>query len=684
MPTLEQFAEEVKHDVRHRIEPATGTRQLSEEAFTDFVLERLVEHNEALDHELCRAEWSARGAGNPAARVTAWHLAEDGARLDLFITEYLDEDTPPVLSRSEVETLFKKLRGFLKRALAGFHTELESSSSVFEAARRIHEAKSRLSTVHLHVLTDSVVKKADITEESLEGLELRYVLWDLEKLARLRGGERGTIELDFAEDYDGPVPALEMADSSGEYRTYLAFLPASLLVRIYGEHGQRLLERNVRAFLQAKGKINKGLQETLRDEPHRFLAYNNGLCCTAAEVEVETNDDGHALLKAVKDFQIVNGGQTTASIYHAHKAAGLDVEDVRVQMKLTVLSNPDDVIEVVPLISKYANSQNKVNTADFSANGPFHRALEELSRTRWAPATSGLGRGSRWYYERARGSYEDDKFKNRTPAAIKRWEAEHPRAQRFTKTDLAKFEHCWDGYPFWVCTGAEKNFVKWTDRCEEQGWPVVDEDYFQELVAKALLFKAADRVVAEHDEIGYKAQIVAYTLAFLTTATGKRLPLRVIWEKQAVPAPIVAALEVISREARAYLTNPPGGRNISEWSKRADCWESFLAKKITLPAGLRALLVETPHEARRAAGNQEKVKETVAAAQTLSAEQWFALAKWAKERDHLQGWQRSLSVSMGRLAAQGRPPSPKQAAQAVKIIASARELGFAPESVGTN
>lgn len=684
MPTLEQFAEEVKHEVRHRIEPATGSPKLSEEAFTDLVVERLVDHNEALDHELCPSEWPARGAHSPAARVTAWNLSDDGARLDLFITDYRDEDTPPAVTRAEVERLFKLLRGFLKRALAGFHTDLESSSPVFEAARRIHEAKSSLATAHLYVLTDGVVKNVNIAEEPLDGINLRYVLWDLEKLARLRGGERGTIELDFAKDYDGAVPALEMADTSGEYRTYLAFLPASLLVRIYGEHGQRLLERNVRAFLQAKGKINKGLQETLRDEPHRFLAYNNGLCCTAAEVEVETNKDGHALLKAVKDFQIVNGGQTTASIYHASKASDTPLDDVRVQMKLTVLSSPEDVAEVVPLISRYANSQNKVNTADFSANGPFHRALEELSRTRWAPATSGLARGTRWYYERARGSYEDDKFKNRTPAAIKRWEAEHPRGQRFTKTDLAKFEHSWDAFPFWVCAGAEKNFVKWTDRCEEQGWPIVDEDYFHELVAKALLFKAADKVVAEHEEIGYKAQIVTYTVAYLTMATERRIDLRTIWEKQAVPSAIVSALEVISREARSYLTNPPGGRNISEWCKRAECWEGFRAKKITLPSKVDTVLVETAHEPRRALGNQEKAKETIAAAQTLSAEQWFALAKWAKERDHLQSWQRSLAFGMGRLASQGRQPTPKQATQAVRIIASATELGFEPGNVGKN
>jgi len=155
---------------------------------------------------------------------------------------------------------------------------------------------------------------------------------------------------------------------------------APLLARIYGEHGQRLLERNVRAFLQAKGKVNRGLQKTLREEPHRFLAYNNGLCCTAAEVKVKAASDGHARIEWVRDFQIVNGGQTTASIYHALKKEKVDVTQVVVQVKLTVLSDPAGVAEIVPLISQYANSQNKVKNPDLYANRPFHRSLELLSR----------------------------------------------------------------------------------------------------------------------------------------------------------------------------------------------------------------------------------------------------------------------------------------------------------------
>jgi len=335
---LEQFAEHLQEEVRDKCEPEEGVPPLMAEAFTTVALELLVEHNEAVDGAL--AAYDNPGKGRlPAAKCNAWTLSGDGATLDLFSTLYLNEDSPTPVPRAEAERHFKLLRGFLRRALDGWHTKLEPSLPVFETMRQIHESRENLTTVRLFFLTDGVVKSGKIAQEQMDDLELRYVLWDLDKLSRLKVGERGTIELDFVAEHGGPVPAIETTSANGEYRTYLAFLPGPVLASIYGEHGQRLLERNVRAFLQARGKINKGLLRTLKEEPHRFLAYNNGLCCTAATVEVKSTQNGHALLKRLSDFQIVNGGQTTASLYHAMKKERTDITNVVVQLKLTVLSS---------------------------------------------------------------------------------------------------------------------------------------------------------------------------------------------------------------------------------------------------------------------------------------------------------------------------------------------------------
>jgi hypothetical protein len=576
-PRLQQFATDLHQDVLAKAGIDSGmvgedNSQPREEAFTEYVLELLSDHNEADGVEL--AHYEAKGTRSaPAAKLSAWSLSGDGATADLFVVLYKGDGEVSDIGLPEARSHFERAHGFLRRALDGFHTQVEESSDGFRVMQLLHEAKDSLTTVRLFFLTDGVLRSLDLKQEQLPGIEVRYVAWDLEKLSRLRVGHREVIELDFRNDYDGPIPCLKTADPTGEYQTFLAFLPAPILARIYGEHGQRLLERNVRAFLQSKGKINRGLQKTLKEEPHRFLAYNNGLCCTAAEVRVNGGT-----LEWVKDFQIVNGGQTTASIHHALKKEKVDVSQVTVQVKLTVLRDPAKVSEIVPLISRYANSQNKVNGADFAANGAYHHILEQLSRTVWAPAATGLQRGTHWYYERARGSYADDKARQGTPAQRRKWEQENPPLQKFTKTDLAKYEHAWLGLPHFVCAGAEKNFNKLAERMEEDGEPLVDANYFRHLIAKMILFRTAEKIFSGLEITGFRANSVAYAVAWLSDQSKRRLDLERVWNEQRLTPALVDALGIVCAKAHEHITR--AGGNPGEWSKKEECWKSFRSMEI--------------------------------------------------------------------------------------------------------
>ena len=435
-----------------------------------------------------------------------------------------------------------------------------------------------------------------------------------------------------------------MADGTGEYRTFLAFFPAPLLARIYGEHGQRLLERNVRAFLQAKGKINKGLQQTLREEPHRFLAYNNGLCCTAAEVALKAGKDGQPCLERVNDFQIVNGGQTTASIFHALKREKVDISQVVVQVKLTVLSDPQKVTEIVPLISKYANSQNKVNGADFSANGKFHHQLEHLSRTVWTPPTSGMDRGAHWYYERARGSYLDDKARQGTPKRRREWEENNPPERKFTKTDLAKYEHAWLGLPHRICLGAEKNFLAFAERLEDDGEPAVDLNCFKYTIAKAILFRTAEKLFSALALDGYRANTVAYALAWLAAHSQHRMDLPRIWEEQRVPPATQEMIKVACQSAYQHLTQTSG--NVGEWSKKAECWEGFRTQELAANPGWErewadAPFLSGPTELDAVAQEWERLRthfledpRTLGELEALTGREWSAARRGDEARLH--------------------------------------------------
>jgi hypothetical protein len=529
-----------------------------EDAFVEFVTDQLSDHNEADFAEIIRpaSRWNATRTApqQPAAKINAWALSGDGSMLDLYVAAYKGEGTKYDLPRSEVFRHFDLIKGFLTRTLSANSLAVSEDNDAFEVISLVRDSLAQLSKVRLILITDGIVK-GDISElipYKISDISVSHVMWDLVKLSRLQPGEHSVIELNFEKINNGPIGCIATGDSFGEYRTYLAYMPAPLLGRIYNEYGQRLMERNVRAFLQTKTEVNSGIQKTLKDEPERFLAYNNGLCCTAAEINVEVGQNGLGLIKSVEDFQIVNGGQTTASIFHAIKNK-IDVSSVVVQMKLTVVSNPEAIEKLVPLISKFANSQNKVAYADFAANGNFHIQMQRVSRDKWAPGKSDLENSTRWFYERARGSYEVERARENTPSKKREFDKQNPRSQRFTKTDLAKFELSWMGNPDIVSKGAQKNFAEYARILEENGEPNVTPEYFSQVVARAILFKTAERTVSKLDLGGYRANIVAYSVAWLAEKSDFRIDLDEIWKRQVLPDDLCKAIEVVARAASEHF-----------------------------------------------------------------------------------------------------------------------------------
>jgi hypothetical protein len=633
MTHIEQYAIDLHQDVLQK-SGGGDNPTLREEAFTEIVLETLSEHNEADNADLCTFE--ARGTrAAPAAKLSAWALSGDGATLDLFLSRYFGTGKPESVPKAEARKCFELLDSFLTRAISGNHTRMEESSPAFEAALRIHEARDNLSTVRLFVLSDGVLRIPDDLKFTHDGIDVQPVVWDLDKLSNLRVGQRSVVKLDFVNNYDGAINCIQTSDDLGEYRTYLAFMRAPLLAKIYGTHGQRLLERNVRAFLQSKGKINRGLQKTIKEQPNRFLAYNNGLCCTAAEVDVEVDAQGNARLKSVTDFQIVNGGQTTASIHHALKKERVDVNRVVVQVKLTVINSESKLSEMVPLISQYANSQNRINTADFSANGPFHQKIEQMSRSVWAPASSGIDRQTRWYYERARGSYADDRGGQSTPAKRREWERQNPPHQKFTKTDLAKYELSWQGKAHFVCLGADKAFLRHAEGLSEGGEPaVIDQTYFKHLVAKAILFRTTEKIFSEQPLSQLRAQSVAYTVAWFAQESDSRIDLDRIWAQQRLPPGLCEALAVGCRLAHKHIGSQSG--NPTEACKRLPCWESFRVLQMPVGDAWRKELAENPFvppssDEEALAMEWDRVRQgfvaderTVGKLEVLTGKQWIA------------------------------------------------------------
>ena len=248
-------------------------------------------------------------------------------------------------------------------------------------------------------------------------------------------------------------------------------------------------------------------------------------------------------------------------------------------MKLSVISDKESE-ETVANIAEYANTQNKVNAADLRSNHPYHARIEQFSRNIWAPPREGQLVGTKWFYERSRGQYQDEQSRM-TPGEKNKFRVISPPAQKFTKTDLAKFDNVWDEKPFWVNRGAQKNFIQYALRIGKE-WSndseQFNEAYYHRAVARAIVFKATERLVSAQTWYagGYRANIVAYTLSTtsaLAKRHGKRLDFKRVWREQALEASFTDQLAVIARYAHDVLhmeTRPVW--NCSEWAKKEEFW----------------------------------------------------------------------------------------------------------------
>ena len=671
MTELDDFASSLLQDIYATAEATDSTLP---DAFTQRVIEHLIDAGELDEALVCYHR--SRGV-----EVSGYGHSDDGATVDLLVSNFQSDGKHSTMSSSDVQTAFKRLTTFLEACRAGYAVTVDDASPAYDMAQDVQICLKAATKVRLFVLTNSVVRRPPVPPYEVDGLTVEHHVWDAARLHRLltSGTLHEPIIVDFERQFGEALSCLSTPRTDDDYSVFLAIFPGQMLAHLYDTHGPRLLELNVRSFLQTKGAVNRGIRDTLHQTPERFLAYNNGISATASQVDM--TKDGRGILR-LHDLQIVNGGQTTASIHNAVKKDGAVVDDVFVQAKITVVS-PDKVSTIVPAISRYSNTQNKVTTADFSANDPFHVEVEKLSRSVWAPSAVGDGQDTRWFYERARGQYADEVVRQRTPARQKAFKLAHPTRQKFTKTDLAKFEATWDQLPHVVSRGAEKNFREFMLRLSSKGRPRVDQIYFQRLIAKAISFREAERIVSARQFGGYRANIVTYTLAKLVKSCESRIDLDAVWKRQGLSAPLRLAIDDLSVMVQTSLTNPPNGANVGEWCKKPEAWARVDSIRWSVPNDLGAELIDL--RARRAAESAlraeagEPLSPEVPLASSVSPQTWFECAKWAKETDRLAPWQRGLSFSLGQRATRGEPPTEKQAVQGLKLLQEAIDLGFRPE-----
>lgn len=609
--------------------------------------------------------------------------------LTLVISDFNPDQGVVSLTRTEVDGLFRRLSNFLNAALSeDFRADLEEESEGYGVAELIAVRRMQITRVRLFLVSNRNLsaKVGGFTDAEVGGLPVSYNIWDISRLHRLvsSGKEREDIEIDLTGDFGEALACLPASVGGDGYDAYLAAVPGTLLAKIYDRFGARLLEQNVRCFLQARGKTNKGIRQTILNEPGMFFAYNNGITATAEQVTC-LRESGSVRITSLRNLQIVNGGQTTASIFTALKKDKADLQRIFVQMKLSVVE-PSKSGDIVPKISEFANSQNKVNAADFFSNHPFHVRVEDFSRRLWAPATDGTFKETKWFYERARGQYLDQKAL-RTPAEQKRFEQEFPKEQSFTKTDLAKFEMVWEQLPHTISRGAQESFAayakltgqRWAKNSDQFG-----EMYYRAIIARAILFRTLEKDVSAQGWYsgGYRANIVAYAMAKFAQLIAERskfFDFDDVWRQQASPNPVRSELISIAEAMQQVLQRPAAGMaNVTQWAKLQACWQQATNTKHELSAAVRNSLLDAADQKThvREAKKTQKVDDAIKAqtqAVKIGHRGWEAALSFALGKKLLSPAQRGI---MAAVATPGRVPSEKQSLQLMVALQMLKTAGF--------
>lgn len=580
---LQQTQSEVRQEIGTRLIEAGEGYPYPEMVFAEIVMKYMDEIGmTAGEPEVCHY---AAQVGNARLRLSGFALSDDSEQLDLFVSLYEGADEIQAIADSETKAAADQCLRFLaKCATGGLIKTMEEASDAYTLAVTIHRTYSQLEQIRIYVLTDRQAKAKYFKEREVGGKTVKLEVMDIERLLRhwSEGKARDELIVNFADVCGAPLSCVYVPGETLDYDYALTAIPGEALRFVYEKFGARLLEANVRSFLSTTGKVNKGIRDTLKYAPERFMAYNNGIVIVADEASIGRAPDGAPGIVWLRGMQIVNGGQTTASIYFAKKKAPeIELGQVRVPAKIIVLKSQDPIAEeaLIADVSRFANTQNAVKQSDLSANKPFHVQLETLALTTYCP--DGVGR---WFYERAAGSYATMLAREgTTPARLRQLrEVVVPPARKITKTDLAKYLNAWAQRPDWVCLGSQKNFERLMDtQAQADGQSaqeLPDVPSYKRIVAKAILFKKAHAVVRPMFP-AFQANVAAYVVAVVANRLGERLDLDRIWQRQSLSPELVQQIQVWATEVNGVLHRTAQGRMVSEWAKKAECWQSVRGEK---------------------------------------------------------------------------------------------------------
>lgn len=684
MNEIDKYYQSLMQDV---VAMQTGNEDgdTQEQTFTRIAVDILADAGETENADVAYDE-KALGTRNQH-KINAYAVSENYETVDLFISIFDFSETIPTIAKSEIDRATTRITNFFKKAVEkDYVNEVAESSPIFEFANTLanyQELKENLMRVNVIILTNGEYKGDFPPNDTISGYSVFYRAIDINYLYKISEQSRVPIELDF-ENFEGEkfvIPCLSANTDNRDYKAYIAIIPGTCLSKLYERYGARLLEQNVRSFLQFTGKINKGIRDTIRNEPHMFFAFNNGIAATADNIDLD--ETGH-YVKKINNLQIVNGGQTTASIYSTARKDKADISNIFVQVKFSVIDKPDQYSDIVSRISRYANTQNKVNDADFSANNPVLIAFEKLSRYILSPVTAQNNMQTCWFFERARGQYKTLRSREgRTKSLQNAFDRKYPKNQMFTKVELAKYINAYqevlDGKklvigPHIVVRGKENNYAQFIANNLPESIKKINNVYFEDAIAKCILFKNVDkRYGKKPDSIGEMKQVVVpYTLSLINRITDNKLDLYKIWKNQQVSPQVSDFIYDLMKQVNQFILDTYAGQHYIEKAKREECWEfvknhswSYNINEITSD------LIDERNPPKRNTEidiSEEELTTNKETVKSIPAALWNEICNWGKDSGFFDITKQTVVSNIAYKLRQNKPLADEEYQKGVEIL----------------
>lgn len=565
---------DIKESIAEQLEAKDHAYPFSESIFTEYMMQHMVEAG--MTFESATPTFYQNKIGNANLKMNGYAFSDDCEQLDIFVSLYTRTNLIENIADSETKMAADQCFRFLSRCFSGkLAKEIEPSNiDIHTLAVTLEENYAELNQIRIYVLTDKRAKTKNFKSREEGGKTIKLEVMDIERLYNhtVAGKPRDELIVDFKAICGAPLPCVYVPNNEIDYDYALTALPGEALRFLYEKYGARLLEANVRSFLSVTGKVNKGIRDTLRHDPSRFMAYNNGLVIVADDIRLESSSTGEGIIW-LKGMQVVNGGQTVASLYFTKKKAPeIDLSKVKIPAKIIILRKEDGEAEeeLISAISRYANSQNVVRQADLSANRPFHRELEKIATSVYC--SDGM---SQWFYERASGSYNVLLTRDGdTSARLKRLKERIPTSRKLTKTDLAKYFNTWEKKPHIVALGAQKNFdnfMRTITEWEKEGF-LPDFIWFKNLIAKAIIFKQCDKIVAPLGTAS-KIHVTTHIVSLFAEKFGEQIDFDKIWDQQDLSPQLKNLFTLWAPKVNEIMVAGSNGKLLGEWAKKEECWD---------------------------------------------------------------------------------------------------------------